>query len=220
MKAELDRDAHRARVIAHVTRHVGEVAGSFVFPVGPTRSVELLQVEPTENKPFYVLVSFGMSLKPMPVPADIDEPRRAELLLALPEDWVFSPDDDNFSWPLVMLAKLAALPGLSGGWLGFGHSIPNGDPPRPYAPSVGFTSAVLVPSLATFPEFHELPMPGEVPLYFHAVVPLYPSELKYKLEEGTAALLGRFDRAGVSELLQPGRDSVAGLVDLMKSQPR
>lgn len=215
-RTELDRDAHRARLVAHIQRHVGVVSGSYVFPVGASQEIELLQVEPTEHKPFHVLVSFGMSLRPMPVPAEVDAPRRAELMLALPEDWVFTPDDPNFAWPLVLLARLAALPGLSGRWLGFGHSVPNGDPPKPYAPTVGFSSAVLVPSIATFAEFHTLDIPGEPPMGVHAVVPLFPGEVEHKIQSGTASLLGRFDRAGVSELLNPGREAVAGgLIDLV-----
>ena len=44
------------------------------------------------------------------------------------------------------------------------------------------------------------------------IVPIFERELELKLEQGVEALFERFDRAGVNELLDVQRSSVAGLL--------
>src|SRR5439155_3323473 len=88
----------------------------------------------------------GMSEFPMRVPIEnpddlglIPEVRFAELLLALPPDWPLAPEafnDEANYWPLRWLKKLARLAHRMDGWLGLGHTVPNGDPPRPLGPNV------------------------------------------------------------------------------------
>jgi hypothetical protein len=46
------------------------------------------------------------------------------------------------------------------------------------------------------------------PISFLSIIPLYTDELQFKLDKGTDALLGLFDKAGVNELLNPTRPSV------------
>jgi hypothetical protein len=53
------------------------------------------------------------------------------------------------------------------------------------------------------PEAREID--GKISLF--AVVPLHPAEIRLKAEKGSGALIEAFDRAGVSELVDPRRPS-------------
>lgn len=219
MKPELSLEALEAEVVAHIVRHLGTIEGVFQVPLPGGPPMDLFHVPPTEAKPFHSLVSFGMSHQPMPVPPEADDPARAELMLALPKDWRFTLNDPHFAWPIRLLAMLAALPARSGSWLGFGHSLQNGDPPKPYAEGTGMSAVLIAPPLSTFPEFQRLELSHGETMGFHAVIPLYPAELDMKNEGGTATLLAHFDKEGVSELLDPGRTSVAGLlIQMLKAR--
>ena len=210
--------------MAHVTEYVGPVEGVLRVPASDG-AIDLLHVSPTEHKPYHVFVSSGLSAAPMAVPEDDPTPRWAELLLSLPFDWPLTPDALaalDHRWPLELLARLAVFPHAHGGWLGAGHTFPNADPPEPYVPSLDFCAALIAPPLTVFPEFCTLERPSGETMAIWGVVPIFERELELKLERGAEALYARFDDAGVNELLDVGRPSVAGLlVELLgeKSRP-
>jgi len=58
--------------------------------------------------------------------------RWAELVLCLSRDWPVGQtdiNDERHFWPLPWLWKLARFPHEYRTWLGYGHTVPNGDPP-------------------------------------------------------------------------------------------
>ena len=57
-------------------------------------------------------------------------------MAALPGDWRLTADDfkdERWYWPVRQLKYLARLPHKHATWLGFGHTIPNGDSAEVYA---------------------------------------------------------------------------------------
>lgn len=56
-------------------------------------------------------------------------------LILLPADWPLDEkafkDERNY-WPIRVLEQIGQLPHDLATWLGTGHSIPNGDPAKPY----------------------------------------------------------------------------------------
>ena len=183
-------------VTEHVERHVGEVERVLHEVLSTTVHVDVLEVPPGEDRPFRTLVTCGMSALPMNAPSP--EQAHAELLLCLPADLA----DD---WPAGLLRSLARLPHEYDTWLGHGHTIPNGDPPEPYAPGTSLCGALIVPPVMLPKEIRVLH--GDPPTTFYAVVPLHANEMELKLQHGVEALFPHFDRAGVSELLDPRRRS-------------
>ena len=74
------------------------------------------------------------------VPEDAGAETRAELMIALPAEWKLADsqlEDERWYWPIRNLKALARLPHEYETWLGFGHTVPNGDPPEPYAARAG-----------------------------------------------------------------------------------
>ena len=79
------------------------------------------------GRDFYTLVTGGMSDLPMQLPPDVpaDLPRRAEIVFYLPP--TEAPKREYVSF----LSTSARFAYDYDTWLGWGHTIPNGDPPAP-----------------------------------------------------------------------------------------
>lgn len=142
---------------------------------------------------------------------------RAELVICLPADWPV-PDEQygtTASWteeaytPISWLKRLARLPRDYGSWLGFGHTIPNGDPADPLLPGSALTGWVLLPPL-TFPEeTRSIDTPGgRVDLF--AITGITSDEMDRKVANGVESLFDGFDAHGVNEIFDPTRGSSLG----------
>lgn len=197
-------------VSAHIERHLGPVTRVFHEIVSDTVHLDVHIVGPSADLPFVRLVTSGMSDLPMATPDD-EVPRHAELMVTLPADWRLDEadlQDERWYWPVRLLKTLARLPHKHATWLGWGHTIPHGDPPAPYAPGTALCGAIILPSLLTDPAFHLLEGADGRRTAFYSVIPLHEDEMELKLREGTDALLERFDRRRVTDVIDPARRSV------------
>ena len=216
-----------SRTIDEIEGHVARLMGAPAFVWHEMMSsvvhIDVHVILPSDENPYYTLFTTGMSDRAMEVPADVTEPAAlqfAELLMMLPPDWFDDPrsveelGDERKYWPIRLLKSLARFPHECHTWLGFGHSVPNGDPPSPFADGTDLCCALLVPPVRVPSEFYDLNLSDGRSINFYAVVPLYPEELQLKLTMGTNALLERFDVEGISELLDPKRvNTCSGWLD-------
>ena len=197
-----------AQISAHVERHLGKIETVFHENVSDTVHLDVLVVPATETFPFVRLVTSGMSDLPMSVPCEADAPRFLELMVTLPADWKLDMQSfahERWYWPVRMLKRLALLPHKHATWLGWGHTVPNGDPAEPYADGVGFDGALVISPLTVPDAFHVLDIDADKAICFMAVVPLYGEEMALKLRHGTDGLLDAFDDAQVNDIVLPGR---------------
>lgn len=206
----------------HVARHYGAIEGELRVPT-EAGLMPLLHVPPTPEVPFHALVTAGLSGYEMAVPDDAEGAARfAELLVLLPFDWPVERglEHPKTSWPLRVLASIAAFPVAFGAWLGEGHSMPNGDPPEPFVPGLDFCGVVVVPPMSLPPAARRFTRPDGAEVAMLAVLPVFERELELKQEQGTPELLRRFDAAKVNELLDVERRSVAGmLLEMLDRKP-
>jgi hypothetical protein len=192
-------------VSGHVERHIGPIEQVFHELVSPTVHLDVLCVDPSDERPWFTLVTCGMSAKPMRAP----EPglTHAELALALPPDWPMEQEawrDERHYWPIRLLKFLGRLPHEYDTWLGNGHTIPNDDPPAPYAPGTALCGAIVAAPQLPPESFGLLERPAG-PVRFYGVVALHAAEMRFKLDRGADDLYDRLAAAGVSELVDPGR---------------
>ncbi len=196
----------------HIERHLGAISTVFHEVISDTVHIDVHIVPPNQDFAGVRLITSGMSDLPMAVPEGLEGLRFAELMLTLPADWKLdqeSFEDETWYWPVRLLKTLARLPHKHDTWLGFGHTVPNGDPEEPYAPGVPFTGAIILPPVTTPPEFSHLSIPDAKDIQFYSVVPLYPEEMALKLRKGSDELLDRFDRHGVNDAISLSRKNVA-----------
>lgn len=195
----------------HIERHLGPVEQVFHEIVSPTVHVDIHWVAPSAARPWHILVTSGMSERPMNAPEAMSEFLYSELMVSLPASWPISAEafeDEANYWPIRWLKILARFPHEYETWLSFGHTMPNGNPPEPFAPSTDLCGMMLVPP-AQAPELFELKMDDGRTIHFWSLLPLYREEMDLKLEKGADALLDLFDQAGVSEVINPARPNVA-----------
>ena len=160
--------------------------------------LDVHMVPPSQDHPYYVMVTSGMSARPMTLPPDLEEPdewRYAELCIVLPADWQLGEDafkDDNNYWPVRLLKSTARIPHDFNSWLGYGHSIPNGQPAEPYAANAPFTGVVLIPPFAMPADFFALA--GQPPLHIFQLLPVTDSEMQLKLDLGLEGMLDQIEK--------------------------
>jgi len=199
-------------IARHIERCLGSIASVFHELLSDQVHLDVHWVKPTGARPYHFLVTSGMSDRSMPVPAALDAPRHIELLMTLPERWAIGDaalDNENWYWPIRQLRTLARFPHQYDTWLGEGHTVTNGDPAQPLAPSTRLSGAILLPPQHTPEGFDRLRVADGKAIHFLAVVPLYDEEMTLKMRAGADALLERFRKHRVTDVVEPTRPNVA-----------
>jgi hypothetical protein len=198
------------RVGQHIAKHIGKASFVFHELISDLVHVDVHLVDPTPDRDYYTLVTSGMSDRPMTVPAGAEALRFAELLICLPPAWPLAQEafqDEANYWPIRWLKILARLPHEYSTWLGELHTIPNGDPPVPFAENSELCSMMLARPALLAVEAWQLVIDAEKSIQFYSLVPLYREEMEFKLNAGADALLEQLDAHGVTELLDIGREN-------------
>ncbi|WP_043583345.1 suppressor of fused domain protein [Geminisphaera colitermitum] len=208
---------HTEQIVSHIEKHAGVPARVLhAVDSADQAAVDIHVVEPSEARPFRTFVTAGMSDFAMVPPKMYSDWKYAELFLCLPTSWRIDYDNwqkDENAWPLRILANIARLPHRHATWIWYGQTLPNGNPPTPLAPSVGFTSLVLLTPVRLPEDFLELPIDGKTDadkktLHFFSLVPIYADEEKLKTQQGIEALEKALQAGGCTELLKADRASV------------
>lgn len=91
------------RLSDHIEQHVGPIELVFHEMNSDLVHVDVHWIKATDERPFHVLVTTGMSDLPMTVPPGAEEHRFLELAIALPPDWNMNQadwrDEDHY-WPI------------------------------------------------------------------------------------------------------------------------
>lgn len=195
----------------HIERHLGKVETVLHELISTTVHVDIHMIPPAPQRPWYTLVTSGMSDLPMNVPEGAEQFRRAELMLRLPESWKLSQEDfkdESNYWPLRWMKFLVRFPHELNTWLCVGHSIPNGDPAEPLHSSTALTGWVLSKPFVGGEGFETLETTDGELIHFFSLIAVHSSEMQLKLDYGAQRLLADLSAADVSDLLQPRRPSV------------
>jgi hypothetical protein len=177
-----------------------------LIPTGARVDVHLMG--PTEELPFYKLVTVGMSQVEMPAPEEFAEYSRAELIMGLPEGWPVTAEafsEDAHGWPVRALRQLARIPGGAGKgpvWVAAGHRVAfEGEMAGKFA------GALLLPPLLLSEESQVVFNQDLEPVFLLGVVPLFAQEMAQEEGEG---LLVALDEVEVTEILDLERVNTCG----------
>ena len=181
-----------------VENHIESAFGKFknvlheIF--SPDIHVDICVIEPTKKRNYYTLVTMGMGAHKMNIPPALETNKldRAELLITLPADWDLTDknfNDENNYWPLRLLKVMARLPIEHDTWLGWGHTVPNGEP---FADNTELCGVLVTMPYLFEEESFSCELPNKDMVRFYQLVPLYDNEMQYKIENGTDALENSF----------------------------
>ena len=195
----------------HIERCLGEYALVFHEIVSLHAHIDVHMVPPSKKRPFYTLVTSGMSDKPMNVPKGAEKFSYAELMLCLPPDWPM--EEKNWKnrrnyWPIEFLKILARMPHEYDTWLFHGHTIPNGETARCF-PGTKFCCAFINRPVHVPVKFEKLKISKKKTINFYGVYFLYREEMDVKMTRGYDALAECLIRADASEFVDVNRKNGA-----------
>ena len=192
----------------HIERHIGNIDMVFHEIISDAVHIDVHHVKPSKERPFHTLVTSGMSDLPMKVPDGVESAKYMELMITLPEHWQVDSEsfkEEQWYWPVRQLKFLARFPHKYDTWLGLGHTMPNGNPAKPFADNTLLSGIIILPSVNTSSDFSSLVITEDKVIEFFSVVPLYEEEMSLKLRNGSNALLDKFDRHGINEVISDHR---------------
>jgi hypothetical protein len=171
---------------------------------------DILVFNPSAGRPFYTLVSTGLSDSCLTIPED--EPEivkqefsRIELMMYIGE---FPEEDRCESWPVHFIRAMTAFPHLCDAWISPGLVVPNGFPPRPIMDNSKLCAAFFVPPIFENRGFQEgiLSMDGRS-ITFLAIDFITRNELNLLGEFGPQALGSLLLQHQKTPCIDPFRDS-------------
>lgn len=177
---------------SHIEKHFGKFDNVFHELCSPDIHVDICIIAPTEERNFYTLVTMGMGAHRMNVPESLKDEKldRAELLITLPADWDIQNNEERWYWPLRWLKIMARLPINQDTWLGWGHTVPNGEP---FAENTKLCCMLLECPYTYGEDSMVCELPDGEYVRFYQMLPLYEEEMQFKMQNGCDALTERFD---------------------------
>ena len=182
----------------YISKAFGNFENVFHEIISPDIHLDVCFIPPTNEEPFFKLVTMGAGAYEMAIPDKWKEYRleRAEYVIYVPKEWNLNSPEIADYWPIKVLKDVARLPILCDTWLSFGHTTQDDEEGSPYAPNTKFNSVVL-----DLCENHQ----GEVRLEtssgktinFYQIIPLYPEELEFKMNNDAETLIDLFDKKNI-----------------------
>lgn len=177
----------------HIEKHFGKFDMVMHELVSDTVHLDVALSSPNEERDHYVLTTMGMGAKLMEhMPPELIEKGygRLELMITLPADWDVRADKEKWYWPLRWLKILGRLPFTQETWLGWGHTIPNGEP---FAENTKLECMLLISPYEYGEGSYEAVLSNGERVHFLQLLPIYREEMDYKLAYGADALLDLFE---------------------------
>jgi hypothetical protein len=154
-----------------------------------------------------VLTTKGLSDYKMPVHEKYEGRENIELFVCLPSYWDLESDNENFTWPIYWLRKLAKHVVEKNAWFGPGHTIQCAKDYAQISPNMKQNHFILADPLLLNEELSPKQI-DEKMIHFLSLIPIFGGEMDYKQAKGTYKLLKRFANKGISEKLDDFRESV------------
>ena len=193
------------KVSAYIDRQYGKSDLVGHEMVSPDIHCDIVIVPPTDEQPYYKLVTMGAGAYKMNIPDELKSEvcDRAEYVIFLPKDWNLESSKEEDYWPIRMLKTIARLPVRSEDWLYYTHTVNLTDDGSSLAENTQFNSCVLLPSIGCDNQIVE---PLKLSLFgkkvaFYQIYPLYQEEMDYKLEHSFDELIDKIDDEDIENLV-------------------
>lgn len=193
----------------HLSKYYGRVRKICIGEMISNIPFSISVVDCDGEEPCTILVTNGMSSRPLNTPPGAEDYARVELMIYLPKKWPInhsSLSDPLYSWPIDWLRILANFPHENNTWVEPGGAVyANGEPPEKLAPN---TELSCLLALATPGEEGTLIDDQGNLVQIYSVYPLYAEEWNLQKTSGTAALLEKFQERDVSAIVDVSRSNV------------
>ena len=184
---------------------------------------------PTKDREFGLMVTSGMSERPMNAPPDawklwpidiskVPEEKRevlsckyAELIVKLPPDWPLPQPDgklqnDEHLWVIEELHHLIYYVHRERQWFWDGHSMRSRDDGSlTFAPNTKLAGWIFVYPPQMPPTFGMLKISESKVICFLQIVPVYIEEIQYAMQYNTRRLIDKFREVGIPDYIDINR---------------
>jgi hypothetical protein len=192
---------------AHIEKYFGSYQNVFHEIESPDIHVDIAVVDPSPGRNYYTLVTMGMGARKMKTPPDLEDMDRAEVMICLPPYWnLDNMEDERWYWPIRWLKILARLPINEDTWLGWGHTIPNGEP---FADNTKLCTILLLNPGAFGEKSARCEISNGEQVNFYQMIPLYEEETQFKIKNNVQILLNFLDQDAL-EYVQVDRENICG----------
>ncbi len=187
----------------YIQENFGEYKEVLHEIISPDIHLDIIVVPPTDEDPYYKLITMGVGAYAMNIPGDLqgEELEHMELVLYLPKTWDLRSTEEKDYWPIRYLKILGRLPLNMDTWLGFGHTIHGNEDMEPFAENTELNSFVLLTACNLMYERLDLKLSSGKKINFYQMFPLYQEELDYKMEYGLNELLDLFSDEDILPVL-------------------
>ena len=181
------------KVEAYIKQQYGEFEEVFHEIVSLDIHCDIAMVPPTDERPYYTLVTMGAGAYKMDIPKELKKWKleRAEYVIFLPKDWNIKSDKEEDYWPVRMLKDIARFPIYTGSWITLGHTVTMNEDSSPVASNTELNSCILLNSFGKDKQVVEalkLRLFGDE-VNFWQVFPLYQEEVEFTFEHSTNELI-------------------------------
>ena len=181
------------KVEAYIKQQYGEFEEVFHEIVSLDIHCDIAMVPPTDERPYYTLVTMGAGAYRMDIPKELKKWKleRAEYVIFLPKDWNIKSDKEEDYWPVRMLKDIARFPIYTGSWITLGHTVTMNEDSSPVASNTELNSCVLLNSFGKDKQIVDalkLRLFGDE-VNFWQVLPLYQEEVEFTFEHSTNELI-------------------------------
>ena len=204
------------RYLSEITEHITKYFGTDFFVLDERKSsivhVDVHVVRPTPARPYFTLLTSGMSDLDMHMPKGFESLALAELCLCLPSNWPLGMSDfgwrqPGYFWPIAVLMETVRYTHRQKTWLSWGHTLGGIENMLPFNAGVEFTGIMFL-NPQTFPEGADsVQTEDDRTIHYLSVVPLLSTEMNFKEDRGWEALEENLLEAGVTEVIDPHRPS-------------
>ena len=208
LKFVFKKDYEFKKMYDHVEKFIGKPDYINIDTVTDDTDVSLFTFLANNKRPYHTIITAGMSGNPTLVPYDQDVWKYTELMIYLPKSWPVSKEAiKTFEqyWPIGWLRKLSKFPQENKTWFCWGDTIPNGEPPQPFARNTDFCCMLLLPPIQEDETFFKLQINKNKTIRYLVVVPIYKEEMEFKIKHGYEQLLQKFDANNISDLININR---------------
>lgn len=197
-------DTHAKELFeTHIEKYIGPINMVFHEVLSHLVHIDVYHISPTDDRPFHTLITHGMSDKAMNVPEGLEEFQYTELMCFLPPETDVSENgfkDFKNYWAVENLKFLARFPHEYNTWLGFGHTIQNGDPIEPFLKETKLCASLIVPPILLHEEFSVFESENNKTIHIYNVFPIYKEEMDFKMKNGAEELLEKFDEYELTDI--------------------
>ena len=173
----------------------------------PDFHLDIYMIKPNEYRPYYLLLTNGISSNPVSTPNN-KKNTYIELTILLPTTWKFDSENlkkEHYYWPIKELKSIGRYIHNNKTWLCEGHIIEKENANT--IDQTYFKGHIVIKSITLPDDFCQIPWDDKIIQVF-TLMPLYLEEISYINSNGLKELYRKFRESEISDIVDIKRINI------------